>query len=190
MGRGMSFGNTPIARQIRALRKKKVRTDRPEKRARQEPVPPPHAVLLPEGTARRPRPTPAEKAARELIVQAVRDITFVHAAISTELVIEPDGFHVSLVIFDRETGEPCAIDLRWDLPPFLLSHEHAIDWIYTCVREAWVHELNEALFVDGIRRRNLHNDRGQTILPPDEVASSDLNTFKIQLAAFLMGAPR
>jgi hypothetical protein len=142
-------------------------------------------VLLPEGASRRSRLTPAEKSARDLIVQAARDITFIHAAIRTELAVEPDGFHVKIDTVHRETGGEVTIDLRWDLPPFLLSRESALDWIYACVRDAWVHELNEALFVDGRRRRELHNDRGQTIPPPDEAARGALDSFKVQLATFL-----
>lgn len=95
-----------------------------------------------------------------------------------------------LDVSERETGKPVTLDLRWDLPPFLISRDHALDWIYDCVREAWVHELNEALFVDDVRRRDLHNSRGQTIRPPDEAARSELDAFKIQLAAFLMGGTR
>ena len=172
------------------MQAKKVRGTRAAKHARRGPVPPPHAVLLPlpGGPPRRPRLSPAAKAARDLIVRAVRDIDFVHAAIPTKLVIETDGFHVQIDILDRETGEPCTIDLRWDLPPLLTSREHALDWIYACVRDAWVHELNEALFVDGFRRRELHNNRGQTIPPPDEAAKGELDSFKVQLAAFLSGS--
>ena len=156
-------------------------------------VAPPHVILLPlppsGGTSRRLQRTAAEEIA-DLIIQAVRSVDFFHPAIKTELLVEPDGFHVHLDVLDRETGDPVTIDLRWDLPPFLTSREHALDWIYACVREAWVHELNEALFVDGVRRRDLHNGRGQTIPPPDEAARCELDAFKMQLAAFLMGGPR
>jgi len=117
----------------------------------------------------------------------VRDITFVHAAIATRIVVEPDGFHVHLDCAHRDTGVESTLDLRWDLPPLLLSREHALDWIYACIREAWVHELNEALFVDGARRRDLHNERGQTILPPDKAAGSAVDAFKLELATFLLG---
>ena len=103
-----------------------------------------------------------------LALQAAESIDFVHAAIKTKVAIEPDGLHVHLDTPERDTGELITIDLRWDLPPFLASHEHAVDWIYTNVRDAWVHELNEALFVQGARRQDLHNEEGRTILPPDE----------------------
>jgi len=136
---------------------------------------------------RSPALPPAAQVARDLLVAATRDVDFVYPAVPTRLVIEPDGFHVQLDIFDRETGAPVAIDLRWDMPPLLISREHALDWIYSCVRDAWVHELNEALFVDGTRRRELHNDHGQTIPPPDEAARGELDSFKVQLAAFLSG---
>jgi hypothetical protein len=166
---------------------------RKKKRTRRRPVTPPHVILLPlpppGGTSERLQHTAAQEAA-DLVLQAVRSIDFVHAAIKTELLVEPDGFHVRLDVANRETGEPVTLDLRWNLPPFLISREHAIDWIYACVREAWVHELNEALFVDGARRRDLHNGSGQTIPPPDEAARCALDVFKMQLAAFLMGGPR
>jgi hypothetical protein len=177
--------STARAKKRPAAHTKKVRVDRAARQARREPIPPPHAVLLPEGATRQPRVTPAEKAARKLIVLAAHDVDFVHAAITTRLVIEPDGFHVQIDTANRETGDPCTIDLRWNMPPFLASREHALDWIYSCVRDAWVHELNEALFVDGIRRRELHTDHGKLIPPPDEAVRAELDSFKVQLATFL-----
>lgn len=135
-----------------------------------------------------PAISPTAKAARDLVVAAARDVEFVFAAIPTRLVIAPDGFHIQIDTLNRETGDPSTIDLRWDMPPLLSSREHALDWIYSCARDAWVHELNEALFVDGARRRELHNGDGQTIPPPDEAARSALDSFKCQLAAFLSGS--
>ena len=95
------------ARKRPATRTKKVRDTRVEKLAR-------HLS------------TPADKAVRDLIVQATRDITFVHAAIHTELIVQSDGFHVRIVTPHRETGDEITVDLHWDLPPYLLSREHAI----------------------------------------------------------------
>ncbi len=146
---------------------------------------PKRAVAREPKAARKPALSPAAKIAHDLLVAATRDVDFVYPAVPTRLVIEPDGFHVQLDIFDRDTGTPVTIDLRDDLPTFLISREHALDWIYARVRDAWVHELNEALFVDGTRRRELHNARGQTIPPPDEAARSELDAFKVQLATFL-----
>jgi hypothetical protein len=131
-----------------------------------------------------------ERAVRDLVALAVGDLSFAHPAIGTKVVLERDGLHVQLDSFERETGEASTVDIRTDLPPLLISRDHATDWIYGCVREAWVHELNEALFVDGARRHDLHNDRSQPIRPPDEAARHDLTAFKMQLAAFLMGGPR
>lgn len=176
-----------------AARAKKHPTARRKKPTRREAIAPPHVILLPlpasEGTSGRLQCT-AVKETADLIMQAVRSIDFVHAAIKTKLLIEPDGLHAHLDVSDRDTGKPVTLDLRWDFPPLLTSREHAIDWIYACVRDAWVHELNEALFVDDVRRRDLHNSRGHTIPPPDEAAQSELDAFKMQLAAFLMGGPR
>ena len=137
---------------------------------------------------RRPLLTPSAEAARDLVVAAASAVEFVFAVIPTRIVIESDGFHIQIDTLNRETGNPSTIDLRWDMPPLLSSREHALDWIYSCARDAWVHELNEALFVDGARRRELHSGTGQTIPPPDEVAKSALDSFKCQLAAFLSGS--
>lgn len=120
-----------------------------------------------------------------LVADAARSIDFVHAAIPTRLVVEADGLHVQIETVHRDSGEAVTIDLRSDVPTCLPSREFALDWIYSCVREAWVHELNEALFVDGARRRDLHNHRGQTIPPPEETDGGELVTFKAQLAKFL-----
>jgi|ERR1700751_2873026 len=149
-----------------------------KKHPRRRSVAPPHFFLLPQsslgGTSNHAQCTVA-KEVLDLILEAVESIDFVNAAIKTEIHVEPDGFHVRLDIFDRETGDPGVLDLRWDLPPFFASREQALDWIYARVREAWVHELNEALFVDGTRRRDLHNARGQTITPPEETILSNLS---------------
>jgi hypothetical protein len=128
-------------------------------------------------------PIAARQAARKLLLRTAREITFVNAALCTRLVVASDGLHVKLDTRHRDTGEEITVDLRWELPPLLLSREQALDWIYACVREAWVHELNEALFVSGVRRRDLHDGQGKTILPPD----NEVTVFKMQLAAFLMG---
>jgi hypothetical protein len=140
---------------------------------------------------KRPQPKPvfssAAKAARFLVGRAVCSINFVHSAIPTRLIVKADGLHVQIDSFERETGDEVVVDLRYPLPPLLTDRDHAVDWIYAQVRDAWVHELNEALFVDGFRRRNLHDANGQTIPPPEDAARGELHTFKTQLAAFLMG---
>jgi len=155
-----------------------ARSNTKKRRASQRAAPPTHLALVPPITE-------AAKLARELVEVTVNHVDFVNPAIPTRISVESDGFHVQIDTRDRKTGEPCMIDLRWDLPPILNDREHALDWIYACVREAWVHELNEALFVDGKRRRELHDDQGRTIAPPDEAARSELDTFKVKLARFL-----
>lgn len=148
------------------------------------------------GSSSRPRLSPGERVTarvvRDLVAQVVRDVTFVRAAIETRIAVKSDGFHVYLDVAHRETGKKITLDLCWGLPPLLASRAHAVDWIYACVRDAWVHELNEALLVGGVLRHDLHDDLGRTIPPPDEggVARSEMDTFKVQLAAFLMGAAR
>lgn len=104
----------------------------------------------------------------DLLEQAVTRVSFVRSAINTAISLEADGFHVHLCTRHRDTNEEICIDLRWDFPRRLSSFDDAVDWIYSCVREAWVHELNEALFVDGTRRRDLHDEQGRTVMPPDE----------------------
>lgn len=131
--------------------------------------------------------TPSSKAARDLIVRAIGDISFVNSAIRTEIHVEPDGFHVRVDTYDRDSGEPVTADLRDDIPPFLLSRDHAIDWIYGRVRNAWVHELNEAMFVDGTRRRDLHDADGRTIAPPDEIVQGELDALRGKIIALAMG---
>jgi len=176
-----SVGTMKTKKQLVA-RMKKMPAARAERQTRRKSLPP-------ERVARQSRRSPSAKAARDLIIQATQDISLVHPAIRTELAVKPAVFRVRLDILNRETGKPCTIDFTWPLPPLLSSREHALDWIYACVRDAWVHELNEALFVDGIRRHELHTDGGQVIPPPGEDArAGDLASFKVQLAAFLSGS--
>ena len=75
---------------------------------------------------------------------------------------------VQMNVLDRDTGDPQTLRVFWRLPPVLPTLEHAIDWIYARVRESWAHELNEALHVGGIRRRDLHNERGGAMPPPPD----------------------
>lgn len=130
------------------------------------------------------------KDARNFLRRAAKEITLVRPAIPTTLVIEDEGILVTLAVNERDHGKPIGVEFRWAFPSYLTSREHALDWIYECLRVAWTHELNEALFVDGARRRELHDLQGRTIDPPGDALASSLDLFKRQLAAFLMGSPR
>ena len=103
-----------------------------------------------------PSTTDAAALVRELVGRAISRIRFTYAAIPTTLTFDEDRFAVDLVALDRETGESTTVRLLYWLPPVLASQDAAVEWIYRCVREGWVHELNEAIFVDGTRRRDLH----------------------------------
>lgn len=118
---------------------------------------------------------------------AIRSVSFPSCPFHTKIKRDRKSgkFQVTIDIVDRKTGEPACAQFGWNLPVFLSSTEHAVDWIYQCVRETWVHELNEIFFVDGKRRRDLHDAEWFAILPPEEVAYHELSAFKIQLAAFL-----
>jgi hypothetical protein len=136
------------------------------------------------------RITSAGRTARALIKQATREISFAHPAIVTELAVKRGHLLVTISTPDRDTGKKVRLEFRWELPLFLFGPEHAVDWIYETVRHAWVHELNEALFVNGVRRRDLHDNQNRTLSPPDEAQRTAVDEFREQLAAFLMGANR
>lgn len=118
---------------------------------------------------------------------AIRSISFPSCPFHTKIKRDRRSgkFHVTIDIIDRKTGEPAQAQFGWNLPMYLFSTEHAVDWIYQRVRETWLHELNEIFFVDGKRRRDLHDAEGFAIMPPEELAYHELIAFKAQLAAFL-----
>lgn len=76
---------------------------------------------------------------------------------------------VTINTLDRDTGDPIQLGMYWSIPPSLPTNEHAIDWIYACVRETWVHELNEAFHMNEGRRRDLHFDNGSSRPPPPDL---------------------
>jgi hypothetical protein len=129
----------------------------------------------------------AAKHARELLALAAADIRFVNAAITTTLSVNPGGFYVYIDILERDTGAPTTFQARWDIPTTLLSREHATDWIYACVREAWIHELNEAMLVNGVRRRDLHEGEDKSKRPPEEIEAVqiEIEHIKTQIVGFL-----
>jgi len=108
---------------------------------------------------------------RKAFASSLRLIDLRHPAIFTLLELTRFGLRITVSTRDRETGSPIGITFTHKLPPpsslpFLTS-EIVIEWIYACIRDAWVHELNEALFVRGKRRRDLHDGKGKTIRPRD-----------------------
>jgi hypothetical protein len=144
------------------------------------------------GGGRVPELSLAEQHVHAIVEDAIGRVSFWSCPFNTEMKLDRDDgkFHVLINIVNLDNAETGTSDFSWKLPPILVSGEHAIEWIYGCVREAWVHELNEVFFVDGARRRDLHDAEGRTVVPPEEADRNELDAFKIQLAAFLMGAPR
>jgi hypothetical protein len=107
-----------------------------------------------------------EARSRALVLEAMRAVSFRYPALGTSLCIEFDYFRVVLETRNRDTGDSVSIGIGDMLPTTIETFEHAVDWIYARVRDAWVHELNEALYVHGKRRRDLHRDDGKTVPAP------------------------
>ena len=107
--------------------------------------------------------------ALEFLAVAVPSVSFVNATIPTRIWLGDDGkTHVSMDVIDRDTGKKAAVEFTWDPPPVLTSQAQAIEWIYEIVRYGWVHEINEAMHVDGKRWRDLHDVNGSALPPPGE----------------------
>jgi len=105
----------------------------------------------------------------KLVRDAADRVTFRHAGIPTFIGVtleeRSDGtleqrgrLCVTLMTRDRASGEEIAVQFGDDIPLTISTVEDAIDFVYDRARHAWVHELNEALHVDGERRRDLHID--------------------------------
>lgn len=56
---------------------------------------------------------------------------------------------------DTHTGRPHRTTHRLEVPE-LRDDAHAIEWIRSAVSAVWLHELDEALHVDGVRRWDPH----------------------------------
>lgn len=130
----------------------------------------------------------ADENVRRLVEAAIERVSFGGCPFVTEISLDRTlgKLYTVINIVNRETGEPGSAQFSDSLPPVLASVEHAIDWIYARVRNVWIHELNEVFLVDGKQRRDLHDDKGGTIYPPEDVSRNELAEFKLQLAAFLM----
>ena len=109
---------------------------------------------------------------RRFLRSAIRSVSFVNSTIPTVVRYEDGKICVNLIITDRDTGVVgAAIEFTFNpaQPGInLTSKELAIEWIYQVVRYTWVHELNEAMYVNGRRRRDLHDGQGRAIPPPGE----------------------
>ena len=104
-----------------------------------------------------------------LLAALIPRVKFLHAGIPTRIARRGSKFFVYLDTCNRDTGEPCVIRMSWTIPPATEATEEMwLDWIYWCVKYAWVHELNEAMHLDGKRRRDLHDETGRTIPPPGD----------------------
>jgi len=122
----------------------------------------------------------------KIVARALRDVTLVHPAIKTNLSVDRHGLHIALTVKHRDTGKLCQVQFTWQVPSYVLSHDDAVDWIYDCVRDTWVHELNEALHVRRDRRFVPHDANGEIRVPPDENSRREVERFKRQLANFLL----
>jgi hypothetical protein len=110
-----------------------------------------------------------------LVARAIARISFAACPLHTEIKIDRrrNRLRIILRVNAHETGELLCLELS-RIIPLLASVDQAIDWIYACTREAWVHELNEVLLLDGTRRHDLHDSSGHAIMPPDEAARGRL----------------
>jgi len=95
---------------------------------------------------------------RALVREAIENqISFVNATIPTSLSMTQKQLRVLISTRHRHNGDPMTLQAGWNFPREGIStREHAISWVVACVRETWVHELHEAIFVNGTRRNDLH----------------------------------
>jgi hypothetical protein len=76
-----------------------------------------------------------------------------------------NGRHARIyVLVDTRNGESATVQFGDDIPTSIATHEEAIEFIYDRARHAWIHELNEAMHVAGVRRRDLHVPGTETTL--------------------------
>jgi hypothetical protein len=120
----------------------------------------------------------------DLLTRAVAEVSFVNVALPTRLRLsrgdhEDDTglkgrtrLYVIVATLERDSGEEVEAQFGDDAPVAIETYQQAVDFVYERVRSAWIHELNEAMFVDGVRRRNLHQDNGSTI----ELQISEIET--------------
>lgn len=125
---------------------------------------------------------------RKFIRSAVDRVSFAADPFGTKLSLARQRLWVSIQVVGVDTHEAAAVSFGSVFPTCLLSEDEAIEWICVCVRSAWIHELNEMLCVDGRRRRDLHDDRGSTIAPPEDEILGNLRVFKARLDTFLRDA--
>lgn len=113
-----------------------------------------------------------------LVCEAAHAVSFPCAAIPTTLRVSagehPDDtamtprLYVTLNCphrFEASAAHvgPVTLQVADDVPAEIETRAQAIAWIYDRVRAAWIHELNEALHLDGVRRRDLHWPDGKTV---------------------------
>lgn len=103
----------------------------------------------------------------------MRAVSFPNAVAPTRLARWTSKFFVYVDTRDRDSGESRTVRFAWNIPASInASRDMWIDWIRWCVKYAWVHELDEALFVDGKRRHDLHDGHGNTIPHPDDAGDA------------------
>ena len=132
--------------------------------------------------------TPAEENVQKLVEAAIARISFAACPFQTEVRLDHDlgKLYTTVAASMPEKSEYDAAQFGDKLPPALASVDHAIEWIYMRVHDVWIHELNEVFLVDGSRRRDLHDEQGDTIPAPEDAGTHALADFKRRLAAFLM----
>jgi len=104
---------------------------------------------------------------RLLVIKAVHRIAFRNAVIPTSLIVTRKQLRVIISTRDRNDGSAMTLQAGWTFPrEGLTTDDQAISWITACVRETWVHELHESLFVDAVRRNDLHEANTPNTRPP------------------------
>jgi len=124
---------------------------------------------------------------RASFVALVHSISFSNAPIPTKLTLSANALRVWLDVRDRQDGSQIRVRLGFYLPAQFPPREVAIEWIYACVQHAWVHELEECFFVDGARRRDMHDERGNTKSPPNDLVAGRPYRERVLLDALTPG---
>lgn len=94
--------------------------------------------------------------------------TFVHCGIPTQVNVDVGSGNDPRILVlietkERDSGDDIIVQLGDPIPHTIETADEALDFIYERVRAAWLHELNEAMHVLGVRRMDLHDDQGNTL---------------------------
>lgn len=88
--------------------------------------------------------------------RVVSGIRMVNPPFPIKLTTHSDGVGpvlcITVTVRHRITGEPLALEHRRAVPDGV----ELLDWIHTCLRDVFVHELDEAFHFNGVRVREPH----------------------------------